>query len=198
MPIAVNEMIVHQPRGLHVGINNRAPHELEAALFEIFAQCVGFLARGGELVHPFPAIHLGLAVHKAPNVFGKRTKFVLHVNKRPGIADRRDDLEPIADDAWVQKEFFDAFVGKARHFFRIELSERFAISFALAIDGDPTQAGLGAFEREELKLLAIVADRHAPFRVMIGNQLAAASVLPFACSAHTFAHDATRSYISNV
>ncbi len=185
----MHQVIVHQPCGLHVGVDDRAPHELEAALLEVLAERVGFLARGGELIHPLPAIDLGLAVHETPDVIRKRAEFVLNFQETLSIGHRRDDFESITHDARIEQQLLDFFRGEAGDFFRIEVGERLAISFAFAIDRDPTQTGLGAFERQELELLLIVADGHAPFAVMIGNQLAAAGVLPFTSSTYRFGHN---------
>jgi hypothetical protein len=183
MPIAMHQVIVHQSGGLHVGVDDRAPHEFEPALFEILAQRVGFFACGGELIHSSPTIDLGLAADEAPDVLGERTEFVLHFQELSSVVDRREDLQTIADDARIEHELLDAFVGEASDFFRIKIGERFAVGVALAIDGDPTQSRLGAFEREELELLAVVPHRHAPLGIVVGDQFAASGVLPLAGSA---------------
>src|SRR5690606_25630127 len=52
-------------------------------------------------------------------------------------------------------------------FFRIEVRERAPIVLALAQDGPPAQAGLRAFEDQELEVPAVVAHGHAPFCVVI-------------------------------
>lgn len=183
MPIAMHQVIVHQARGLHVGVDDRASHELEPALFEVFAQGVGFLARRGELIHAAPAIDLGLAADETPDVFGERAELLLHFQESLGIVDGCENFQAVANDPRIEHELLDPFVGEAGDFFRIEIGERFAISVALAIDRDPTQTSLGAFEREELELLDVVPHRHAPLRIVVRNQLAAAGVLPFASSA---------------
>ena len=85
------------------------------------------------------------------------------------------DLEPVADDALVVKQAFDSLLGEAGDLLGIEVGERPAIGFALSQHDEPAQPGLGTFEREELELLAIVVDRHAPLLVVVrGHQLAAA------------------------
>jgi hypothetical protein len=183
MPEAMHQVIVHQSGGLHVGVYDRAAHELEPALFEVFAQRVGFLARRGELIHSPPAVHLGLAADETPDVLGERAEFVLDFQKPLCIVNRREDFQAIADDARIQHELLDAFVAEAGDFFGIEIGERFAIGVAFAIDGDPTQSCLGAFEREELELLAVVPHRHAPLGIVVGDQFATAGVLPLAGSA---------------
>jgi hypothetical protein len=179
----MHQVVVHQARGLHVGVDDRASHEFESALFEVFAQGVGFLACRGKLIHAAPAIDLGLAADETPDVFVERAEFVLHFEESLGIVDGRQDLQAIANNPRIEHQLLDPFVGEAGDFLRIEIGERFAIGVALAIDRDPTQTSLGTFEREELELLDVVADRHAPLRIVVRNQLAAAGVLPFASSA---------------
>ena len=48
VPKASHQVVVHHADGLHVGVDDRAADELEAALFEVLAQGVGFLRRGGQ------------------------------------------------------------------------------------------------------------------------------------------------------
>ena len=54
---------------------------------------------------------------------------------------------------------------------RIEVRERAAIAVALVEDRRPRQSGLRTFEREELEVLLIVVDRHAPLVVVVAPHL---------------------------
>jgi len=72
-------VIVHHADGLHVGVYDGAADKFEAALLEIFAECVGFLRRGGYLLHGLPHVADWTAVDEAPNVFVERAECCLHV-----------------------------------------------------------------------------------------------------------------------
>ena len=57
-------------------------------------------------------------------------------------------------------------------------ARRYASRFRSTIE--PAQPGLGAFERQELELLAVVVDRDAPLLVVVGGHQLAAARAPIA------------------
>lgn len=94
-------MIVNHPDGLHVGIHDRAADKFEAALLEVFAEGVGFLGRGRQVLHAGEAILDGPAADETPYVFVERAEFFLHFEKLLGIRDRGRNLQAIANDARI-------------------------------------------------------------------------------------------------
>ena len=56
-----------------------------------------------------------------------------------------------------------------RHDLGVEPRERSAERRALPQDRQPAQAGLGALEDEELEVLPVVVDRHAPLGVVVAD-----------------------------
>src|SRR6185369_10006101 len=57
---AVDQVIVHHPHRLHVGVNDGGAHEAESALLQVLAERIGFGRAGGNLLRGFPAVHFGL------------------------------------------------------------------------------------------------------------------------------------------
>ena len=110
---------------------------------------------------------IGLPPTKLHMYFAKLPCCVLEFEKRRGIADRRFDLEPVADDAGIVHQARDVALAEARDAFGIEAGERLAIAFALVENRRPRQAGLRALENQELELRAVVPRRHAPLLVVV-------------------------------
>ncbi len=61
----------------------------------------------------------------------------------------------------------------------MEVIESGAISVTLLQNGGPTQARLGAFENQEFEKCAVVMQRNAPFRIVVGHHQGISSS-PFA------------------
>src|SRR5690606_26985957 len=113
------------------------------------AQRIRFGARRRHLRLLPPAVHDRLAVDEAPNVGIEAAELVLDLEKLSCVRDRGFDLEPIADDAGVCQQALDGAPIETRHTLGIEIGESSAVGLALAQDGGPAQAGLGALEHEE-------------------------------------------------
>lgn len=160
-------MVVHQPCRLHVGVHDCAADKLEAAAFEVLAQCIGLLRSSGNLLHGLPAVLDRFAFNKLPDVVRKAVELLLHLKKRTGVGHGRVHLQLVADDAGVLQELGDAFSGEAGDFLGIELGERLAITFAFVENRRPAQPRLGAFKGEELKLALVVVDRDAPLFIVV-------------------------------
>jgi hypothetical protein len=87
----------------------------------------------------------------------------------PGVVDRRLDLAAVPDDPGVLEQARDVARVVAGHPLRIEAVEGFPEVFALAKDRDPAQARLEALEADLLEQAMVVADRPAPFFVVIAH-----------------------------
>src|SRR5712692_3723410 len=108
--------------------------------------------------------------------------------ERAGVADRRFDLETVAHDPGGGQQLPDLACAEARDLFGIESGERPAIVVPLVEDRRPGQAGLGAFEDQELEQPPIVVDRHPPFLVVVA-EIALAAQAPWAAAfGGRFAH----------
>src|SRR3954468_6198824 len=108
MSEARHKMIIHHADGLHVRVNNRAPDKLEAALLEVFAQCVRFLRCRRQLLHAGDAVLNRPAIHKPPNVIVKVTELLLNFKKTLRVRNRRFDLQSISNDSWINKKLLDS------------------------------------------------------------------------------------------
>jgi hypothetical protein len=110
-----------------------------------------------------------LPADELPNVLVEAPELLLHREKRFRVLDRRVNLQFVANNARVREELLDFARIVSRNFVRLEIIESAPVVLSLFQDGNPAQAGLGAFENQELEQQAVVVNRHAPFMVMIGD-----------------------------
>jgi hypothetical protein len=164
---AIDEVIVHHADCLHVGIEDGGADEAETPALEILAERVG-LARGRRnLPDRLPSIQLGPSAHETPAVGVETSELFLNCAKRPRVAHRGFDLQPVSNDSRIRCELLNSFPGISRHFPRIELTESLAIALPFSEHGGPAEPGLRPFQNQELEVLPVVVDRHAPFPVVI-------------------------------
>jgi hypothetical protein len=71
------DVIVDHSRRLHMGITDGRADEFKAALFQIFAQRVGFGACRRVIFQPSDLMHNGFAVDEAPNIGVKTIEMLL-------------------------------------------------------------------------------------------------------------------------
>ena len=164
---ARDQMVIHHPGGLHLGINDGGTDELESPLLEIPAYQVRQWGFGGHFLERFQFIAYGLPIDESPNVPVEGSKPLPNDDESLGIADCRVDFEPVADYSTVLEQGCD-FTGIVfRDFIIIEVVKRPAEVFPLIQDGAPAQAGLKAFEDQEFEQFPVVMDRSAPFLIMV-------------------------------
>src|SRR6185503_8654932 len=103
---------------------------------------------------------------------GRERAFALHDLPRAfRVVDHRLDLAAMAHDAFVLEQPLDVARREARDAVEIEAVERGAEVLALGEDRPPAQTGLETLEAELLEQPAVVADREAPFGVVIVQEL---------------------------
>ena len=74
---AGGEVVVDHAGGLHVGVDDGGADEVEAAVFEVFAEGVGEGGAGGDFFEGLPGILEGAArLTKAPDVGVEGGEFV--------------------------------------------------------------------------------------------------------------------------
>jgi hypothetical protein len=74
----------------------------------------------------------------------------------------------MTNDAWIAKQTLDAAVGPSRDSIEIEVRKRAAKMVALSKDREPAESGLESLETKLFVETLIVADREAPFGVVVG------------------------------
>ena len=96
---------------------------------------------------------------------------MLLLDREEGARVEGDGLEfaAVSDESRVPHQGVDFLVVEAGELTDVEADESLPIVFTLLQDGDPGEAGLRALEDELFEELAVVADRHAPFVVVIGD-----------------------------
>ena len=101
---ALYAVVVHHADSLHEGVADRRPHEVEAALLEIFAHCIGFGSAGRNSLPRAPGVDPRFTAYELPGVVVERTKLFLDGEKGLRIAYRGRDLEPVANDAGIAQQ----------------------------------------------------------------------------------------------
>jgi hypothetical protein len=104
-----------------------------------------------------------------PDVVAETVEFVLHLQERLRVRDRRVHLELVSDDTGILQNPVDALLRETRHFLRIEVREVFPIALALVQDRRPAESGLSAFEDQELELCPVVPHGHTPLLIVVAN-----------------------------
>jgi hypothetical protein len=89
----------------------------------------------------------------------------------------------MADDAFILEQAFDVALAKARYPVKIEIMERGAEVLALGQDGAPAQSGLKTLQTQFLEQAMIIADREAPFGIVIVEKLRCGAAPVAACFA---------------
>src|SRR5215472_6576623 len=145
------KMVVHHAHGLHIGIADRRPHKLEAAAEKVLTHALGVWGLCGNLRRGSRRFAARPAAGKLPNVGIKAASLLADLKEGFRVAHRRSDFQPVAHDARVRKQLPHVPGSIEGHALRIKVAERLSIGVALAENGRPAQASLGAFEYEELK-----------------------------------------------
>ena len=143
---------------------------------------------GGDLAGAAPRVHDGPPAHEAPDVGVEGAELLLDGQEGTGVADRRLDLGPVADDAGVGQELLHPGRREARHLGGVEVGEGLAVAGAALEDGGPAEAGLRPLEHQELEVGGVVVHRHAPLGVVVGDHLVALRPL---AAPHAVAHGVT-------
>src|SRR5436190_13645184 len=125
------DVVVHEARGLHVGVHDGRAYEGEAAPLQVLAQRVGLARARRNLAHALPAVALRLAADEAPDVRVEGAELLLHLQERTRVLDGGADLEPVADDAGVGEQPARLARAEARDLRGIEAGERLAVGLAL-------------------------------------------------------------------
>lgn len=101
MPEARDQVIVDHSDGLHVGVNYRGPHELEASFLEIFTEGIRYFGGRRNFRWGFDLVIDRTAADETPKVRVKIAKLLLDIQKQSRIVNNRFDFQAIANDARV-------------------------------------------------------------------------------------------------
>jgi hypothetical protein len=120
-------------------------------------------------------------------------RWVVELQPRPGVADGRRNLGPVADDARVGEAPRHVVVVEGGNSGRVEVGEGPPVAGSLVEDRRPRQPGLRTFEDQELEQHLRVALGDPPLEVVVGEVLGAAR-RPLAASrlAHVVPHTVGR------
>src|SRR5512139_1238428 len=95
---AVYYMIIYHAYCLHERITDGRSNEFESPLNQIFTHGIRLRGAGRNIRYFFPAVPDRPSIHKLPYVFIKTSKFLLHLQKCPGVSDRRVNFDSISYD----------------------------------------------------------------------------------------------------
>jgi len=165
----IDNVVIDHAHGLHVGVDDGRPDEVETPTLEVLAEPRRLLGDSGDLRERRKVILPWLSSDESPLVGGEATQLVLELQEGLGILDGGLDLQPVADNAWVSKQFFHLAGGEAGDTLGLEALERFQVRGAFAEDRAPAEPCLGAFEDQELEQEPIIINRNAPLLVVIAH-----------------------------
>ena len=169
MAEAVDHVVVDHADRLHERVADGRPAELEAPLLERLRHRTRFGRLGRDLGERAPTIEDGLALDELPEKARSAARLDHEIEIRPRRCDGAFDLGAIAHDAGIGQQRRDLVRVVGGDLRRLEPVERPAEVVALPEDRDPGQTGLKALEDQHLEQRALVAQRHAPFLVVIGD-----------------------------
>src|SRR5690606_6871528 len=169
MPRTADQMVVHQPRRLHVGVADRRPHEPETALLQGPAQPVRGRRTARQVGRSHRVVLLWHPGDELPQELGEAAAFPLHREEPLRIVDGALDLQAVADDPRILQQGLEAALLHSRYAIGLEAVEDLPVALPLAQDGDPGEARLRSFEDQELEQALVVAHRHAPLLVVVGD-----------------------------
>src|SRR5215469_657668 len=164
---AGDEVIVDQSDGLHKRVADGGTDEVEAAMLEVFAHVVALCSAGRDLLERTERVDARPAADELPDVAVEGSELFLNFEEGLGVGDGGANFQFVADDAVVVQQRGDFALVEAGYALGVKLAEGGAVVFALAQDRVPTESGLGAFEDEEFKQMAVIVRRHAPFLVVV-------------------------------
>ncbi len=146
----------------------------------------------------------------APDKLRQRAFLFHHLLRLPRIVDHCLNLAAMPDDPLVLEQPLDVALGEAGNLVEIKPAKSGAKVLALGEDGSPAQPGLETLQAQLLKQPPIVADREAPFSIVIAEKLWSRGapraprlpVLTYKCCAQSFllwisssAHDGDLPYL---
>lgn len=110
-------------------------------------------------------LHEGVADRGAEAI--ERPVLAPHREQRARVADRRADLTGVTYDSGIAEQAPHVPRGEARDLHGIEPRERAAVPVALVEDRLPREAGLCAFEDEQLEEPAVLVDGDTPLPIVV-------------------------------
>ena len=168
---AIDGMVVDHADGLHERVADDGADEGEPPFFKVFAHGVGFRRPAGHVFLCFPMIHHRVPSDESPNVLIERTEFLLNGEKRVGVPDGRLYFEPVPNNSGIVQQCLHLSFVVSGDGHRVEMIEGFSERVTFAQNRIPTQSGLSAFQNEEFKQLHVIVQRHAPFSVMVADEV---------------------------
>ena len=155
-------MVVHQAGGLHEGVADGRPDEVEAQALHLLAHGVGLRRRDRHGLQVAPAVSLGLAADEGPEEVAQGAVLLLHLQREPRVPRHALDLRAILHDAvrsvaGAPQELGHVAGPELGHLGQVEALEGAAVGLALLEDGVPAEAGLRALQAQELEELGVLA-----------------------------------------
>jgi hypothetical protein len=168
VPETVYDVIISHAYCLHEGVTNGRADKFESLFNQIFTHCIRLRGAGGDIRHLFPRILYGSAMNELPDVVIKASKFLLNLQKCPGVRDSRIDFEPVSYDLRIGEQPGYGILRVVGDFPGIKIIKGFSVAFPLSQDSRPAQSRLRAFQNKKLEQRSVIMDFHPPFIIMIG------------------------------
>ncbi len=107
MPEAIRRVVVHQSNGLHVGIDNGAPDEVESPLLQVLRERITLLRFRGDIRAALSLTVDRPVPNETPNVGVEAPEFFLDRKKRTRIFHSAINLEPVPHQPGIEQQFFE-------------------------------------------------------------------------------------------
>src|SRR5262249_10235520 len=114
-----------------------------------------------------PRVHARLASDEAPDEAVEAAQLGPEREVRAGVLDRRPDLEPVSHDTGIGAKRAHLCGPGGGNFAGIEAVEGAPVAGALPENRDPGEAGLRAFEAEQLEEPPLVVEGDPPLAIMV-------------------------------
>src|SRR4051812_44164787 len=108
-------MVIDHANGLHVSVTDGAADEIEAALLQVLAQCIGRRGARGNLFWRLPRILYRLAVYETPKISIEAPEQLLDLQEGTCITYCGLDFQAVTHNVGVLHELGDPSGIETRH-----------------------------------------------------------------------------------
>lgn len=144
-------MIIHHTNSLHKSITNRRTDKGESTGFQVLRYCFREPGRSRYLFQGLPAVYHLLPIGELPEVAVKAAELGAYLQETPGVVNDALNLEPIPDNTLVYQQALEVLLPVSGYSVEIKLVKGLAVGRPLSENGNPAEAGLGAFQHQEFK-----------------------------------------------
>ena len=164
--ITIGGVIHHHASGLHVGVADGRADKGKAGLLQRATHGLGLGGHRRHLAAFTEVIDFWHATDKGP----EQRHGIIQAQPGLGILPCGPELQAVADNPGILHQgLFDVLIRQRGQALHVEAKQHLTVAFALFQHGDPRQAGLETLQQQQFEQRLRVAQRHAPFVVVVGD-----------------------------